>query len=216
MCYKAAMSDNKDHLSTDDSAHATTEQRKQDLLRALGSRPIVLVGIMGCGKSTVGRRLANRLGLKFIDSDNEIERAANMSIVEMFESHGEPYFRSGEERVIARLLNEGPIVLATGGGAFMSPTTREAIARNGLSVWMQADFDIVMTRVRRKTTRPLLKTPDPEGTIRRLMDERYPVYAQADVTVHSKDVPHETVVDEIIDAVSAYLDQETATITNVS
>ena len=168
------------------------------LVAALGKRSIVLVGIMGCGKSTVGKRLAQRLGLEFVDADSEIERAANMTVSEIFAEHGEPYFRSGEERVIARLLQEGPQVLATGGGAFMSDATRSEIESNGLSIWLKVDFETVMARVRRRSTRPLLRNPDPEGTMRKLMAEREPVYAQAKLTVTSKDVPHEAVVDQIV------------------
>ena len=177
------------------------------LVQTLGQRSIVLVGIMGCGKSTVGKRLAQRLGLEFIDADSEIERAANMSVAEIFAEHGEPYFRSGEERVIARLLSEGPQVLATGGGAFISEATRNEIAEHGLSLWLKVDFETVMARVRRRSTRPLLQNPDPEGTMRKLMAEREPVYAQAALTVTSKDVPHEAVVDQIVLTLADYLFQ---------
>lgn len=168
------------------------------LVQAIGRRSIVLVGIMGCGKSTVGKRLAHRLGLEFVDADSEIERAANMTVAEIFAEHGEDYFRSGEERVIARLLREGPQVLATGGGAFMSEATRTAIREQGLSVWLKVDLATAMTRVRRRATRPLLRNPDPEGTMRKLLAEREPVYAQAAMTVRSRDVPHEAVVDQIV------------------
>lgn len=178
------------------------------LLRSLGERSIVLVGIMGCGKSTIGKRLAQRLGLDFVDADSEIERAANMSIAEIFAAHGEPYFRSGEERVIARLLREGPLVLATGGGAFMSTATRAEIAAHGLSIWLKVDFQTAMARVRRRTTRPLLQTPDPEGTMRKLMADREPVYAKAELTVVSKEVPHDVVVDEILATLADHLLQE--------
>jgi shikimate kinase len=176
-----------------------------DLVRTLGPRSIVLVGIMGCGKSTVGKRLAQRLGLEFIDADSEIERAANMTVSEIFAEHGEPYFRSGEERVIARLLGEGPQVLATGGGAFMSDATRSEITENGLSIWLKVDFDTVMARVRRRSTRPLLQNPDPEGTMRKLMADREPTYSKAALTVRSKDVPHEAVVDQIVVSLDKYL-----------
>lgn len=175
------------------------------LVAALGKRSIVLVGIMGCGKSTVGKRLAQRLGLEFVDADSEIERAANMTVSEIFAEHGEPYFRSGEERVIARLLQEGPQILATGGGAFMSEATRSEIDANGLSIWLKVDFETVMARVRRRSTRPLLQNPDPEGTMRKLMAEREPVYAKAALTVTSKEVPHEAVVDQIVLALADYL-----------
>ncbi len=193
-----------------DPVAATAEKTKGSvdpdrLVRALGRRSIVLVGIMGCGKSTVGKRLAHRLGLDFIDADTEIERAANMTVSEIFSRHGEPYFRSGEERVIARLLSQGPLVLATGGGAFMSEATRGAIAARGLSIWLKVDFETVMARVRRRSSRPLLQNPDPEGTMRKLMAEREPVYAKAELTVTSKDVPHDAVVDQIVLTLADYL-----------
>jgi len=200
------MTDN-DNTQTPETGAPGTDAKSVDLarlVRALGQRSIVLVGIMGCGKSTVGKRLAQRLGLEFIDADTEIERAANMSVSEIFAEHGEPYFRSGEERVIARLLREGPQVLATGGGAFMSAATRAEIAEHGLSIWLKVDFDTVMARVRRRSTRPLLQNPDPEGTMRKLMADREPVYALAALTVPSRDVPHETVVDQIILALADY------------
>ncbi|WP_417687704.1 shikimate kinase [Roseibium sp.] len=188
------------------TAEKALASREERLVAALGDRSIVLVGIMGCGKSTVGRRLAHKLGLNFVDADTEIERAANMSIAEIFAAHGEPYFRSGEERVIARLLKEGPQVLATGGGAFMSGATRDAIEECGISVWLKADFDTVMARVRKKATRPLLQNPDPEGTMKELMAKRHPVYSKANLTVHSREVPHEVVMQEIIDALEGWLE----------
>ncbi|WP_293860452.1 shikimate kinase [uncultured Alsobacter sp.] len=172
----------------------------------LGSRCIVLVGMMGAGKSSVGRRLANRLDLPFFDADTEIERAAGMTIPEIFAARGEAEFRDGERRVIARLLAEGPIVLATGGGAFMSLETRQRIAERGISVWLKADFDVLMRRVRKRSNRPLLRTADPEATLRKLIDDRYPIYGLADVTIHSRDVPHDVVVQEIVDALPARLD----------
>lgn len=182
-----------------------SSERIARLRAAIGERAIVLVGIMGCGKSSVGRRLAATLGVAFVDADHEIETAANMTIPEIFAEHGEAYFRAGEQRVIARLLSEGAGVLATGGGAYMNAETRAAIAQSGISVWLKADFDVVMMRVRRRSNRPLLQQPDPEGVMRRLIDERYPVYAQADITVKSRDVPHETVVLEILDALEDHL-----------
>ncbi|MEP3045561.1 MAG: shikimate kinase [Roseibium sp.] len=175
------------------------------LVDAMDGRSIVLVGIMGCGKSTVGKRLAQRLGLEFVDADSEIERAANMTVSEIFTEHGEPYFRSGEERVIARLLREGPQILATGGGAFMSEATREEINTHGLSIWLKVDFETVMARVRRRSNRPLLQNPDPEGTMRKLIAEREPVYSKAAMTVTSKDVPHEAVVDQIVITLAEHL-----------
>ena len=175
-------------------------QPEVDLRAALGRRSVVLVGMMGAGKSSIGRRLANRLCVPFVDADIEIEKAAGMSISEMFSAHGEPYFRAGEMRVIARLLESGPQVLATGGGAFMSAETRAAVHAKGISVWLRATLEVLNRRIKRRGDRPLLKNADPVDTLRRLIDERYPVYAEADLTVESRDVPHETIVDEILDA----------------
>jgi shikimate kinase len=174
------------------------------IVAALGSRSIVLVGMMGAGKSSVGRRLAARLAIPFVDADSEIEDAARMSIPEIFEAHGEPRFRDAEARVIARLLESGPQVLATGGGAFMNPGTRAAISAKGVSVWLHADLDVLMRRLKRRATadRPLLNTTQPSETLERLVAERYPVYAQADVTVQSRDVPHDTIIAEILAALS--------------
>ena len=184
-------------------AQATPEA---DILSALGARSIVLVGMMGVGKSTIGRRLAARLGLRFFDADVEIEVAhAGMTIPEIFATHGEPYFRDGEARVIARLLEGGPIVLATGGGAFMREETRTRIAAKAVSVWLKADHDVIMRRVRRRADRPLLQTADPEGTVTRLLTEREPVYAHADLTIASRDVPHDKIVEECIETLHAHL-----------
>ena len=171
----------------------------------LGSRSIVLVGLMGAGKSTVGRRLASKLGLPFRDADHEIEAAAGMSIPDIFSIYGEGYFRDGERRVIARLLQEGPLVLATGGGAFMSEETRSKVAQHGVSVWLRADLEVLMRRVRKRTNRPLLQNPDPEGTMRRLIEIRHPVYALADLTVESHEAPHDRVVNEIIRSLGEWL-----------
>ena len=181
------------------------DRRAASLVKALGRRPIVLVGLMGCGKSSTGRCLARRLGLEFVDADCEIECAAGMTISEIFEKHGEAYFRDGERRVMARLLGDGPRVIATGGGAFLNEQTRARIAAAGLSVWLKADFDVLWRRVRRRTTRPLLKTDDPERTLRALMERRYPIYERADVTVLSRDGPHEAVVDDAVAAIEFHL-----------
>jgi shikimate kinase len=174
------------------------------LIAALGQRSIVLVGMMGAGKSSIGRRVAGRLNVPFVDADIEIEKAAGMSIPEIFSAHGEPYFRAGETRVIARLLESGPQVLATGGGAFMNSDTRVAINAKGVSVWLRATIEVLSRRIKRRNDRPLLKSDDPVETLRRLIDERYPVYAEADVTVESRDVAHETIVDEIIAGLCAH------------
>jgi shikimate kinase len=175
------------------------------IVAALKGRSAVLVGMMGAGKSSIGRRLAVRLGIPFVDADTEIEAAAGMTIPEIFDAHGEPYFRAGEARVIARLLDGGPQVLATGGGAFMNADTRAAIRARSVSFWLKADFDVLLRRVRRRTDRPMLKTADPEETLKRLMAERYPVYAEADATIVSRDAPHEKIVDEIIDELARRL-----------
>jgi shikimate kinase len=175
---------------------------------ALGRRSIVLVGMMGAGKSSVGRRLAARIGIPFVDADVEIEKAAGMSITEIFAAHGEPYFRNGETRVIARLLDGGPQVLATGGGAFMNEETRAAVRTKGISVWLRATLDVLNRRIKRRGDRPLLKSADPAETLRRLIEERDPVYAGADLTVESREVPHETIVEEIIEGLRARVASE--------
>jgi len=176
-----------------------------EITAALGRRSIVLVGMMGAGKSTIGRRLAGRLRLPFLDADIEIEAAAGMSIPDIFETHGEPHFRDGEARVIARLLDNGPAVLATGGGAFMREETRNRIRDKAVSIWLKADVDIIMRRVKRRADRPLLQTEDPAATVSRLLELREPVYQSADLTIWSRDVPHERIVDECIEALRARL-----------
>ena len=173
------------------------------IVAALGARSVVLVGMMGAGKSSIGRRLATRLGIPFVDADAEIEKAAGMSIPDIFATHGEPDFRAGEARVIARLLDGGPQVLATGGGAFMNPDTRAAIGAKGVSIWLKADFEMLMRRIKRRHDRPLLQTEDPAATLQQLIDVRYPVYALADFTVQSREVPHDKIVDEIVEVLRA-------------
>jgi len=182
-----------------------TATQEAEILAALGKRLIVLVGMMGAGKSTIGRRLAARLNLPFVDADTEIEAAAGMTIPEIFELHGEPHFRDGEARVIARLLDGGPSVLATGGGSFMREETRRRIAEKAVSIWLKADPDIILRRVKRRADRPLLQTADPAATVSRLLSEREPVYQHADVTIASRDVPHDRIVDECLDALRARL-----------
>src|ERR1700761_192648 len=170
------------------------------ILPRLGARSIVLVGMMGVGKSSIGRRVAARLGVPFVDADLEIERAAGMSIADIFTRHGEESFRSGEARVIARLLDGGPQVLATGGGARMNARTRASIKAKGVSIWLNADADVLMRRIaKRKHERPMLHTADPAATLRKLLAERESAYAEADLTVQSREVPHEAIVTEIID-----------------
>jgi len=176
------------------------------ILARLGDRSIVLIGMMGVGKSSIGRRLGSRLGVPFVDADTEIERAAGMSIADIFARHGEAAFRSGEARVIARLLNGGPQVLATGGGAVMNEATRALIKEGGVSIWLSAELDLLLRRIsKRKAERPMLQTDDPAATLRDLLTTRQPIYAQADITVQSRDVPHDAIVTEIIEALTAFL-----------
>ncbi len=180
------------------------EAETMDGLRAgLGVRSLVMVGLMGCGKSSVGRRLAVRLGVPFVDTDDEIERVAGKSINDIFADWGEGEFRNGERRVIARLLGEGPQVLATGGGAFINPETRANIKAHGISIWLKAELPVLMRRVAKRDTRPLLKAGDPEAVMRGLMDARYPIYAEADIVVESRDVAHEVIVTDVIEALKS-------------
>ncbi|MBF2717255.1 shikimate kinase [Agrobacterium vitis] len=180
-------------------------QPEKALLAALNGRCVVLIGMMGSGKTSVGRLLAARLGLDFADTDVEIEAAHRMTIPEIFAQHGESYFREGKQRVLARLLHEGAKVVAIGGGAFMNSDTRARIAEHAVSVWLKADFDILVRRLRRCSNRPLLQTPNPEGTLRQLIDDRYPTYALADVTVLSSDGPHEMVAVKTMQALLTFL-----------
>jgi len=179
--------------------------QEADIVTALGKRLVVLVGMMGVGKSTIGRRLAARLRLPFIDADTEIETAHHMPIPEIFERYGEPYFRDGEARVIARLLETGPGVLATGGGSFMREETRRRIGERAVSIWLKADADVILRRVRRRADRPLLQTADPAATVDRLIAEREPIYQHADLTICSRDLPHERIVDECLEALHTRL-----------
>ena len=188
-------------METADSAHAGLKDR-------LGRRSIVFVGLMGAGKTAIGRKLAQALGLNFVDSDHEIETVSRMTIPELFERYGEPEFRALEERVVGRLVKDGPQVVSTGGGAFMNDHTRDAIAQDGISVWLKADLDTLMSRVAKKPNRPLLKAPDPRAVMERLMAERYPVYGLADIVVPTRDVRREEITAEVIDALSAWLDRE--------
>ena len=187
---------------------ASRQARAEDLAERLAGKPLVLVGMMGADKTTVGRRLASRLDRQFLDSDEEIEKAAQMTIPEIFEQRGEPEFRAGETRVIARVLKDDGIVLATGGGAFVNGDTRALIKSQAVSVWLKAEVDILFERVSRRSNRPLLKTANPRGTLEKLVEDRYPIYAEADVTVISRDVPQDVVAGDVIDAVLAYLKRQ--------
>ena len=175
---------------------------------ALGSRSIVLIGLMGAGKTAVGRRLAAKLDLPFTDADSEIELAAGQTVSEIFADYGEPYFRKGELRVIARLLEGGPQVLATGGGAYMDERTRANIKGHGISIWLRAELPVLLHRVRRRDNRPLLASGDPDKVMRDLMKKRYPIYAEADITVESRDVPHEFIVADTAEALIRWLECE--------
>jgi len=166
-------------------------------------KTLVLVGMMGAGKTSVGRRLANALGVAFRDADTEIELAAGCTINEIFERFGEPEFRAGERKVIARLLGEPPHVLATGGGAFMDPETRARIKEGAISIWLKAPLDLLFERVMRKDTRPLLRNTDSRTALERLLREREPVYAQADITIESDEGPQDAVVKRILAALEA-------------
>lgn len=176
-----------------------------ETLSRLGKRSLVFIGLMGAGKTAIGRRVAQMLGLKFVDSDHEIEAASRMSIPDLFDTYGEAEFRSLERRVISRLLKSGPQVIATGGGAYMNEQTRRAVARNAVSVWLNADLEVLLERVGRRQNRPLLHNADPGEVLQKLMDERYPLYANADVVVMSRDAPKEIIADEVIDALAAHL-----------
>lgn len=186
-------------MKTLDEAHRTA------FLDALGRRSIVLVGIMGAGKTAIGRKLAQLVGLPFVDSDLEIERVSRMGIPELFERYGEPEFRALERRVLGRILEDGPQVLSIGGGAFMSEETRDAIGAAGISVWLRAELDVLMERVAKKQNRPLLKTANPRETMRQLMDARYPVYAKANLTVQTRDEKRDVITGEVFDALASLL-----------
>lgn len=174
--------------------------------------PLVLVGLMGAGKSSIGRRLAQRLGVPFADADTEIEKAAGRTIPEIFEAFGEEEFRNGERRVIRRLMESGgPRVLATGGGAFMADDTRALIRERGLSLWLKADFETLFERVSKRSNRPLLKTADPQATLRELMQRRYPVYGEADIVIETRRVPIEETVDKVYHAVLDHIARGAAT-----
>ena len=176
------------------------------LLARLGTRSVVFVGLMGAGKTAIGRKVAGMLGLPFTDSDHEIESVSRMTIPDLFERYGEAEFRSLEQRVIVRVLESGPQILSTGGGAFMNAQTREAIEAYGLSVWLKADVDTLLDRVSKKQNRPLLKNADPRAVLERLMLERNPVYALADVTVATRDERKEVIAGEVIEAIGRHLE----------
>lgn len=195
---------------TSSSKQTHLHEDADEIREKLGSRALVLVGLMGAGKSTIGKKVASLLGLPFKDADTEIEAVSRMSVPELFSSYGEPEFRDLERRVIQRLLEAGPMVLATGGGAYINAETRESIAEAGISLWLNADLDILMDRVSRRQNRPLLQNGDPRSVMRRLMDERYPIYAQSELTVMSRDDRKEVISQEVIETLLQHLQKETA------
>lgn len=185
-------------------AKRSTSKDLETAKACLRGRPLVLVGLMGAGKTSIGRRLADKMGLSFVDADHEIEAAAGKTIADIFAEHGEAYFREGERKVIARLMENGEQVLATGGGAYINPETRERIKAGGICVWLKADLDLLMKRVLKRNDRPLLRAADPAAVMKKLIDERYPVYAQADVVVECRDVQHMQMVNEVLRALAKH------------
>jgi shikimate kinase len=173
----------------------------------LDGRSVVLVGLMGSGKSTIGRKLAQVIDLEFFDSDTEIENASRMSVKDLFAVYGEPEFRALEQRVMLRLMEDGPRIISTGGGAFINPEVREAVLKGGIAVWLDADIDVLMERVGRRETRPLLNNDDPEATMRALMEQRYPTYAEAQIRVMSRNERKDIMVGEVIEALRLYLEK---------
>jgi len=184
---------------------AARTSRIKKITSALNGRSIVLIGLMGCGKSSIGRRLATRLELPFVDADGEIEQAAGKSVADIFSEDGEDVFRDGERRVIARLLSNPAQVLATGGGAFMNAEIRDNIDDKSISIWLRADLDLLMERVSRRTHRPLLQTDDPRAVMQNLIDQRYPVYQHADITVDSQHAAHDVIVRDVVRKLADYL-----------
>ncbi len=184
--------------NSEGASQAGLVELARSVRQALGGRSLVMIGLMGAGKTSIGKRLASCLDMPFSDADQEIEKAAGRTVSEIFAENGEAYFRDGERRVIARLLREGSKVLATGGGAFMNPETRARIAGSGLSIWLRADIETLMVRVSRRDNRPLLKSGNPRAVMEKLIADRYPVYALADITIDSRDVAHEVMVEEIV------------------
>ncbi|MDQ0325912.1 shikimate kinase [Rhodopseudomonas julia] len=196
-------------LRTESKKYSRIEEGAAErVVERLGARNIVLVGMMGAGKTSVGRRLAATLNLPFKDADQEIEAAANLTIADIFATYGEAHFREGEKKVIRRLLTTGPTVIATGGGAFEDAETRQAIANDAVSIWLKADLDLLFDRVRRRSNRPLLRKPNPKEILADLLARREPTYALATLTVASRDVPHHTVVADVLSALDKFLTSE--------
>jgi shikimate kinase len=192
----------------DMTEHAWVANSARIIRGLIGKKPVVLVGLMGSGKSTIGRKLAQILDVEFFDSDAEIESAAHMSVKDLFAKYGEPEFRALEQRVMLRLLGEGPRVISTGGGAYINPDIRAAVDEKGIAIWLDAGLDILMERVGRRDTRPLLHNDDPEGTMRALMDKRYPIYAQAAIRVVSRNEKKDVMAGEVVEALRAHLERD--------
>ncbi|EJF74628.1 shikimate kinase [Bartonella alsatica] len=190
------------------SKHIPITQIKNQLLSSLDKRALVFVGLMGAGKSVIGKRVATMLHLPFYDSDQEIEKVVQMKITEIFKIYGEPKFRALEQRVILNLIKKSPLVLATGGGAYINQAIQKAIHQNGISIWLKADLDTLMRRVSRHPTRPLLQTANPKETMRKLMEERYPIYGKANLTINSHKESRFTVAKNVVRSVQHYLDTE--------
>ncbi|WP_317992462.1 shikimate kinase [Bartonella gliris] len=192
-------------MKSNQPKHTPITQIKNQLLSSLDKRALVFVGLMGAGKSVIGKRVATMLHLPFYDSDQEIEKAAQMTITELFKTYGEPEFRALEQRVILNLIKKSPLVLATGGGAYINENIRQAIHKNGISIWLKVDLDILMKRVSRHPTRPLLQTENPKETMQKLMEQRYPIYAKANLTINSHKESRHTVAQNVIRSVQHYL-----------
>ena len=198
---------------TTEETQATTaagraEADRQAIFNGLGGRHVVLVGLMGAGKTAMGRVIASRLNMPFIDSDHEIEEVSTMTIPELFEKYGEPEFRDLERRVVTRLLSEKQRVMSLGGGAFMDGEVRSAIARSGFSIWIDADLDLLFSRVSRKPGRPLLQNEDPKGTLAQLMKQRYPVYGLADLRLKSEDLPRDAMAEKMLAAMAKHFAED--------
>nr|WP_273788754.1 shikimate kinase [Bartonella sp. ML70XJBT] len=188
--------------------HQPLSQIKRQVSSSLDKRALVFVGLMGAGKSVIGKRVATMLDLPFYDSDQEIEKASKMTITELFKIYGESEFRALEQRVILNLIKKSPLILATGGGAYINQNIRKAIHQNAISIWLKADLDILMQRVSKRKTRPLLQTENPKETMQKLMDQRYPIYAKANLTIHTHKESCLTVAKNVIRSIHHYLDTE--------
>ncbi|WP_455476128.1 shikimate kinase [Bartonella sp. B17] len=192
-------------MQSNQPQHIPMAEIKKQLLSSLDKRALVFVGLMGAGKSTIGKHVATMLNLPFYDSDREIEKAAQMTITELFRNYGEPEFRALEQRVILNVIKKSPLVLATGGGAYINEDIRKVIHENAISIWLKTDLNILMQRVSQNSTRPLLQTENPKETMQKLMEQRYPIYAKANLTINSHKRNCHAVVQNVIKSVQHYL-----------